>query len=93
VTRTSKPTHTHGDEDDAPNRPLTAVAFRHAPTCQQHQAMTLAPQIALLFALTTGVGWLMILAGIGKHSLDWRRGRRVCPGCGRERTDRGCGCD
>jgi NADH pyrophosphatase NudC (nudix superfamily) len=54
--------------------------------------MALAPQIAVLFALTTAVGWLMILAGIGKHSLDWRRGRRFCPGCGRERTDRGCGC-
>ena len=44
----------------------------------------LAPQLAMLFALTTGIGFLMILSGVGKKGLEWTRRRRLCPSCGRE---------
>jgi hypothetical protein len=48
----------------------------------------LDPQLAALFALTSGVGYLMVLSGVGKSMLDWKR-RRSCPACGR----RPCGCN
>ena len=48
----------------------------------------LDPQLATLFALTTGVGYLMMLSGVGKSLLVWKR-RSTCPSCGR----RPCGCD
>ena len=54
--------------------------------------MALDPSLAILFVLTTAVGWLMIVAGIGKRTLGWRHGPRVCPSCGRERIRRTCGC-
>jgi hypothetical protein len=47
----------------------------------------LDPQLAAMFALTCGVGYLMVLSGIGKSLLDWKR-RRSCPSCGRTP----CGC-
>jgi len=43
----------------------------------------LDPQLALLFALTTGVGFVMLTAGVQKRALEWRRRRRLCPACGR----------
>jgi hypothetical protein len=43
----------------------------------------LDPQLALLFALTTGVGFVMLTAGVQKRALEWRRRRRLCPSCGR----------
>jgi NADH pyrophosphatase NudC (nudix superfamily) len=49
-------------------------------------------QLIGLLALTTGVGWLMLQAGVGKNMLEWRRRHRVCPSCGREVSSRGCGC-
>jgi hypothetical protein len=46
--------------------------------------MTAMPlETALLLASTTGVGYLMLTAGIEKKALEWRRRRRVCPGCGK----------
>jgi hypothetical protein len=45
------------------------------------------PQLATLFALTSAVGYLMIMSGVGKSLLDWKR-RRSCPSCGRMP----CGC-
>jgi hypothetical protein len=42
----------------------------------------LDPQMASLFALTSGVGYLMVMSGVGKSMLDWKR-RRTCPSCGR----------
>ena len=42
----------------------------------------LDPQLAVLFALTSGVGYLMVLSGVGKGLMDWKR-RRACPSCGR----------
>jgi len=43
----------------------------------------LDPQLALLFVLTTGVGFVMLTAGVQKRALEWRRRRRLCPSCGR----------
>jgi hypothetical protein len=39
--------------------------------------------MALLFAITSVVGYLMVLSGVGKSMLDWKR-KRFCPSCGRE---------
>ena len=51
---------------------------------------TVTPQLAGLFAATTGVGFLMMLAGVQKHALEWRRRRRNCPSCGRHIEQRVC---
>jgi len=48
------------------------------------------PQLISLLAVTTGVGWLMLRAGVGKNMLEWRRHRRVCPSCGRAADSCGC---
>jgi hypothetical protein len=53
-------------------------------------AMT--PHTALLLASTTGVGFLMLIAGVEKRALEWRRRRRICPGCGRHIHGRICSC-
>jgi hypothetical protein len=42
----------------------------------------LDPQLATQFALVSGVAYLMVLSGVGKSLLDWKR-RRTCPSCGR----------
>jgi hypothetical protein len=52
--------------------------------------MELTPELAALFAASTGVGFLMIYAGIGKNLLEWRHPRR-CPSCGRRIQRRVCG--
>jgi hypothetical protein len=39
---------------------------------------------------TTFIGFLMVKAGLGKHALESRRRRRVCPSCGREINGRVC---
>lgn len=53
----------------------------------------LTPQIAAVFAVTTGVGFLMMLSGIQKSLLEWRQRRRTCPACGRQIHGRTCGCN
>jgi hypothetical protein len=40
-------------------------------------------ETALLLASTTGVGYVMLSAGIEKRALEWRRRRRTCAGCGK----------
>ena len=55
------------------------------------QALT--PQIAAAFVVTTGVGFLMMLSGVQKSLLEWRRRRRTCPSCGRHIDGRTCGCN
>lgn len=46
--------------------------------------MTAMPlETALLLASTTGVGYLMLTAGLEKKALEWRRRRRTCAGCGK----------
>ena len=54
--------------------------------------MTMAtdPHIAILALLTSGVGYLMIVAGIHKSLLEWRRSGRRCPSCGRAIQARVC---
>jgi hypothetical protein len=52
--------------------------------------MHIDPQLVLLMALTTVVGWLMIESGVVKNLLDRRRDRRVCPSCGRDTSTCGC---
>jgi hypothetical protein len=51
---------------------------------------TLDPQLTSFFAVTMGVGYLMIQSGLQKSLLEWRRRRRSCPSCGRPTT--ACGC-
>ena len=55
--------------------------------------MHLDPSIALVAALTCGIGYLMIVAGLSKSALELKRRHRVCPSCGRQihtRTCRAC---
>jgi hypothetical protein len=52
--------------------------------------LTLDPQMTMIAALTTGVGYLMIQSGLAKSALELKRRRRTCPSCGRH-TDT-CGC-
>jgi NADH pyrophosphatase NudC (nudix superfamily) len=54
--------------------------------------MMLDPQLALAFAVSTGVGFLMLVCGVEKHLLEWRRRARHCPSCGRRIEGRTCGC-
>jgi recombinational DNA repair protein RecR len=42
--------------------------------------IALTPQ---LLALTTGVGAVMILVGLRRGLLEFRKARRTCPSCGR----------
>jgi hypothetical protein len=48
------------------------------------------PQLALLLALTTGVGVLMTRIGVATRQLRQRATRRHCPCCGRRLSPRGC---
>jgi NADH pyrophosphatase NudC (nudix superfamily) len=59
---------------------------------EQRNGMELDPQLTTAFAVTTGVGFLMILVGAQKHLLEWRRSPRRCPSCGRRIERRTCGC-
>jgi hypothetical protein len=43
----------------------------------------LTPELAALFAATTGVGFLMMFLGVQKSMLEWRQPPRQCPSCGR----------
>ena len=46
-------------------------------------------QVLALTALLAGVGFLMVLVGVEKRVLGWKR--RTCPVCG-YRAERGCRC-
>jgi len=52
--------------------------------------MTIDLHIVTLAALTLGIGWVMMTAGLQKSALEWRRRRRICPSCGREISARVC---
>ena len=54
--------------------------------------MTFDPQLVTLAALTTSVGYLMVMAGLGKNTLERKRRRRVCPSCGHAAERAGCAC-
>ena len=55
--------------------------------------MSLDPHIAVSAIACTGVGALMLYAGVEKHALEWRRRRRICPSCGRQLDGRTCACN
>jgi hypothetical protein len=48
------------------------------------------PHIVILALLTSGVGYLMVVAGIQKSLLEWRKSGRSCPSCGRAIHGRVC---
>jgi hypothetical protein len=52
--------------------------------------MTLDPQLTTLFAVTMGIGYLMIQSGLQKSLLEWRKRKRSCPSCGREASVCSC---
>jgi hypothetical protein len=52
--------------------------------------MNLDPHLATLVVLTTAVGGLMALAGLGKSALSRRW--RTCPSCGRSVAGRCYSC-
>jgi len=52
--------------------------------------MEFDPNIATLAVVTSGIGYLMVMSGIGKSMLEWRRSTRMCPGCGRAVQARVC---
>lgn len=43
----------------------------------------LTPETTFLLASSTGVGFLMMKAGLEKKMLEWRRHERTCAGCGK----------
>ncbi len=53
---------------------------------------TLNPQLVVLLASSTGVGFLMLVSGVQKSALEWKRRRRLCPSCGRQLERRVCSC-
>lgn len=54
--------------------------------------MGLNLHILILAVLSCGAGYVMIVAGLQKNVLEWRRKRRNCPTCGRELKTRVCPC-
>ncbi len=48
--------------------------------------------IAFFAVVTIAVAWMMMMAGISKSALEWRKRRRTCPSCGREIVARTCPC-
>ena len=52
--------------------------------------MTIHLHIVTIAILTIGIGWMMMMAGVQKSALEWRRRRRICPSCGREIHARVC---
>ena len=46
----------------------------------------------VFLAVTMAIGYVMVVAGLGKNALELRRRRRVCPSCGRQIEERVCGC-
>jgi ribosomal protein L37AE/L43A len=52
--------------------------------------MQLDLDITVAAAVTWGVGYVMVLAGLHKSALEWRRRRRTCPSCGRAIRARVC---
>jgi hypothetical protein len=52
----------------------------------QRKMTTLDPHAAILMIICMAVGYVMMVAGLSKNALEWRKPRRVCPSCG-HRTD------
>ncbi len=54
--------------------------------------MTTSAQVVPLLTATSGVAFLIMLAGVQKNALEWRRRKRSCPSCGHRIAGRTCGC-
>jgi NADH pyrophosphatase NudC (nudix superfamily) len=52
--------------------------------------MEIDANTALLAVITSGIGYLMVAAGVHKSLLEWRRTARMCPSCGRAIQTRVC---
>jgi hypothetical protein len=52
--------------------------------------MNLNLHITILIAVSCGIGYLMIVAGLHKSALELKRRQRLCPSCGRILTTRVC---
>ena len=52
--------------------------------------MELDPNTTFLAMVTIGVGYLMVVSGLHKSLLEWRRSERMCPSCGHAISDRVC---
>jgi Kef-type K+ transport system membrane component KefB len=53
--------------------------------------MNAQPLLVMVASLAVAV--LMLLAGIEKNAVEWRKPRRTCPSCGRHlQSGRNCGC-
>lgn len=52
----------------------------------------LTNETALLLVSSTGVGVLMLKAGVEKKMLEWRRSERTCAGCGKRLHTPVCSC-
>jgi hypothetical protein len=52
--------------------------------------MELELNIAIVAVVTLAAGYLMLVAGLQKSALEWKRRRRVCPSCGRNVETRVC---
>jgi NADH pyrophosphatase NudC (nudix superfamily) len=52
--------------------------------------MEIDANTALLAVITSGIGCLMVAAGVHKSLLEWRRTARMCPSCGRAIQTRVC---
>jgi hypothetical protein len=52
--------------------------------------MHLDANVALVAAVTCGIGYLMIVAGLSKRALELKRRQRICPSCGRQIQARVC---
>ena len=66
--------------------------FDHSPSGKKPigDMQQIDPQLAAAFVATTGVGFLMMVAGVHKSMLEWRHKRRHCPSCGRILDSRVC---
>jgi hypothetical protein len=50
------------------------------------------PEMVLLLVSSTGVGVLMMRAGVEKKMLEWRKHERICAGCGKQLDRPVCSC-
>ena len=55
-----------------------------------NNGMNAATSQLVLLASTSAIGYLMIMSGVVKNALEWKRRRRICPSCGREIHGRVC---
>jgi hypothetical protein len=46
--------------------------------------------LILLFLVSAAAVYLMMVAGVTKHALEWKRASRICPSCGRATRDCRC---